>query len=637
MSSESKAIPVMFGTAGHVDHGKTTLVRRLTNFDTDRLPEEKRRGMSIDMSVAPFEIPELGTAGIIDLPGHEDFINNMVAGASAVDFVMLVIAADDGVMPQTREHAGVLVSLGVDKFILVINKCDLVSNDESQLAAEEGSELLKSLGVEPVAIHYVSGESGAGVEALRADLESRAREFQRFVGQLAFRMPVRAAFTMKGHGTVVTGVPMSGTVSSGSTVELLPGGRQLTVRTIQTYRSISESTSAHISSALNIRDLDPKEIHRGSVLVEPGTFKSAETALCVLKNTQPGTVFKRRGDLRIHIGTFSGPCFYRLIDSDELAAGQESFAWLKFRQPVALAAGDRVLFRVLSPSANAGSGSIIGTSVGRMRALTPELVERFILASSALSGDDVVRSELFSRQRIVLRTSEILSITQAPAGAAQSRLEALEKEADLISLGYETWLFTPRLTELQQLVKRHVRRYHAMSRYSFGMKPAHLMELLRAPAEAFRRLEPYLLRDEELAIKSGRVALKDFAPQISAREAKLREQCLTLIAQAGAQAIARGDLQAKMGATDAEFKVSVRLLADEGLIVAVGKYYVTRELFEKYEEIVRGICKRKKVMELGEFREATGLSRNVATEVLDGFDSLGLTKRVPEGRVLQRK
>jgi len=637
MAGQSKPIPVMFGTAGHVDHGKTTLVRKLTDFDTDRLPEEKRRGMSIDLSVAPFDVPDFGTAGIIDLPGHEDFINNMVAGASAVDLVMLVVAADDGVMPQTKEHASILVSLGISQFILVISKCDLVSGEEIQLAEEEAIELLRSLRIEPLAVHRVSAEAGTGIAELRSDLESRARAFNRGDDRRAFRMPVRAAFTMKGHGTVVTGVPICGELTGGADVELLPRGGHFTVRTIQNYRSITDHTQAHVSSALNIRDLNPNQLNRGSVLAEPGVYRSVDNALCLLRNTESDLVLKKRGELRIHIGTFSGPCVYRLIDSPELVPGQEGFAWLKFPDPLVVAAGDRVLFRVLSPARGAGSGSILGTAVGRMRALTPELTERFIAAKAALESGDRIRSELYARPRIIARSSEILSITQTPAKDGPAEIEKLKSSGDLIPLGYETWLFTPRLAELQRVVLRHVRRYHAMSRYSFGMKPSHIMELLHVPAEAFRKLEPYLLRESELAMKSGRLATKDFVPQISAREAKLREQCLAMITEGGIQGAAKGDLQSKLSATDAEFKVTLRLLADEGLIATVGKHYITKELFEQLEATIRKHFKTKPVLELSEFRELTGSSRNVATEILEAFDSLGITRRVPEGRVLIQK
>ena len=627
-------IATMLGTAGHVDHGKTALTKRLTDFDTDRIPEEKLRGMSIDFAVAPFRISH-GVAGIIDLPGHSDFVRNMVAGASAVDIVMLVVAADDGVMPQTKEHAVILGALGVKDFILVVSKCDIVSPERAAEVESEARALLESIGVKPLACFKVSSESGEGIAELRQDLELRIKNFKPSKAIRGFRMPIRTAFSIKGHGTVVTGVPTDGEFS-GEALELLPQGENISIRGIENYRRKSVSTAAHMSSALNVRDAEPSTFERGSVLAEPGVYRKVNSALCLIKNIGERAL-SRRGELGLHQGTFHAACRYRLIDSEKLLPGQEAFARLNLTQPAVLAAGDRVLFRILSPLGVAASGLIVGTEVGRMRALTPRLVERLIAAKTAVEDGDVLSSEVLSHAETIFRGELLQRLTLLPKSEQRRGLEKLLANGSWKPLGDDYFLYLPRIGDLRQSVMRMLARYHQLNRHAFGMKPELLASELKVSAAAVRKLEPQLTQENQIVIRNSRFALSEFSPLIGEREMKMRNAVLAAVASAGTQALARGEIQSKVGAGDSEFRSALRLLGDEDEIAIVGKHIFTRALFDNIKSQLFDLFDKNAAVDLALFRQTTGLSRNLAAEFLDFLDAQGITKRVDQSRVLLRR
>ena len=265
--------PVVIGTAGHIDHGKSTLVRALTGVDPDRLKEEKERGMTIDLGFAPMSLSDGRTVGLVDVPGHEKFIRNMVAGATGIDLVALVVAADDGVMPQTREHLAILEMVGVKRGLIVLTKVDMVEAELVEMAAEDVLEFVEGTFLEGAEVHHVSAITGEGMDKLKATLEKMALSAEPRPSEGIFRMPVQRVFTLKGFGTVTTGIPLSGEIKIGEMVEILPGGKLAKVRGIHAYGKESKSARAGHSSALNLTDVDHQSVVRGAVIATPGYFR----------------------------------------------------------------------------------------------------------------------------------------------------------------------------------------------------------------------------------------------------------------------------------------------------------------------------------------------------------------------------
>ncbi len=362
---ETSLRPLLIGTAGHIDHGKTTLVYRLTGTNTDRLPEEKARGISIDLGFAYFDMAPF-RFGIVDVPGHERFIRQMVAGAANIDIAILVVAGDDGVMPQTREHLDILQLLGVQHGIIVISRCDLIDAEMRELVAEELSELVAGTFLESAPIVPVSGLTGEGIDVLKQTLCQVAAEIPDRSLSPIFRMPIDRVFTLAGRGTVVTGSVLSGSVSSSDEVELLPAQRRLRVRGVQHHGQSVAQADAHRRAAINLASVAVAEIHRGDELATPGIFTPTTRVLaeieCLSTARRP---LRHRHVLTLHAGTTAVTVRLRLSDP-LLLPGDKAFADLRLKEPMVLSWGQRFILRS-SSSETVGGGRIVDGLPGRRR------------------------------------------------------------------------------------------------------------------------------------------------------------------------------------------------------------------------------------------------------------------------------
>ena len=357
--------PLLIGTAGHIDHGKTTLVYRLTGTNTDRLPEEKARGISIDLGFAHFDAATF-RFGIVDVPGHERFIRQMVAGAANIDIAILVVAGDDGVMPQTREHLDILQLLGVQHGVIVIPRCDLIDAEMRELVAEELHELVAGTFLESAPIVPVSGLTGAGIEELKQTLCQVAAEIPDRGLVPVFRLPIDRVFTLAGRGTVVTGSVLSGSVSAGDELELLPTQRRLRVRGVQHHGQSVTQADAHRRAAINLAAVAVSEIHRGDELATPGVFTPTTRMLaeieCLSTARRP---LRHRQVLTLHTGTTAVTVRLRLTEP-LLLPGERTYADLRLKESLVLSWGQRFILRS-SSSETVGGGRVVDGLPGRRR------------------------------------------------------------------------------------------------------------------------------------------------------------------------------------------------------------------------------------------------------------------------------
>ena len=351
------------GTAGHIDHGKTSLVRALVGgeADTDRLKEERARGLTIEIGYAEWRLGDGTEVGIVDVPGHERFVRNMVAGATGMDCVLLVVAADDGAMPQTREHLQIMSLLGMRTGAVALTKIDLVDPEMRELVEEDVRGVLRGTFLDGAPLFPVSSTTGEGIPELRAGLERLLRDLPPRDAGGPFRMPVQRVFTVKGHGTVATGIPVSGTVRREDRLELLPAGKPCRVRGIQVYHHDANEAGAGHRTALNLADIDYHAVGRGDVLVEAGIFRAATLFDVRFRCTaaERGGV-PHRLPVKMLVGTAEEEGRLLLLEGDEVRPGEEAYAQVRLDAPVVAAPGDRFILRIPSPSATVGGGVVLG-------------------------------------------------------------------------------------------------------------------------------------------------------------------------------------------------------------------------------------------------------------------------------------
>src|SRR5581483_9242561 len=441
----SDIVSVVVGTAGHIDHGKSTLVKTLTGIDPDRLKEEKELQGTTDIGFARFDLPDGRTVGVIDVPGHERFVKNMVAGATGVDVVVLVVAADDGIMPQTREHLDILTLLGIEHGLVAVTKIDMVDQDLLEVVLLELQELLKGTFLEKAPVCPLSSMTKKGFPEFQAALAKVVTAVRPRDASGAFRMPIQRVFSSKGHGTIITGIPVSGSVSVGDVVEILPLGAKSKVRGIQAYqRDVDRSRAGH-SSALNVPEVDYKLVQRGMAACAPGVF-SAEHFLEARMRLLPRRrkPLKDRTTLRVHVGTTEvlGECV--ILEKKELLPGETGLVQLRLVEDVVIAPGDKFIARLHSPLETVGGGVILGASKHRLKSGKAFVIERLSEKEAALEDPDEGLLVALDEQPKPLRADALAKALQRPKQELDQALARLKDQGRILDVsggkGQPAWV-----------------------------------------------------------------------------------------------------------------------------------------------------------------------------------------------------
>ncbi len=627
-------LPVIVGTAGHVDHGKSALVKLLTGCEMDRHPEARARGLTIDLGFAPCRLPGNRMVGIVDVPGHEDFIRNMVAGAASIDVLMLIIAADDGVMPQTREHLQIVRLLRTARVMVVVTKIDLVEPEMRELVMEDVTAFMHASGFPDAPVLMASNITFEGIDAVRKKLVEIVEQVERRPDPRAFRLNVERVFSVKGYGTVVTGIPVSGRVPVGGTVELLPQGTSHVMRAVQTYKQNAEAAIAGACAALNLRDLETEDVRRGMSVALPGVYRAVSGMIVWMKNEHAGLALKRISRVKFHAGTAAVNASVKLIDRELLKPGDEAFAHLRLEHPLLLAAGDRYVVRYLSPMTTLGGGLILSVRDYKFKRSNPHLPGRLRAALAAVQRGDVLEAELLAGPSAITTRAEALRLTQCEGASAQESLNRAIGNNVMTDLGGDGLLVAARADELAGRFARILKHYHDAHPYQWGMAPDLVCRELGLAPACFKKLSLALVRDGCMHVRHGRLSLADFEPPLSGQQIKWREQILERVMQAGIKAPARGDLMKEFGIPAKEMRLLLRLLAEENLVMQVGNNLISMQVMDECREKVVELFQAKDMIELSDFRRVTGVGRNLAVALLEEFDNQGLTRRVAGGRVL---
>ena len=633
----SRVLPVIVATAGHVDHGKTALVEALTGCNTDRLPQEKERGLSIDIGFASCPLDREKNVGIVDLPGHEDYIRNMAAGAACARILLLVVAADESVMPQTREHLEVVSQLAAVRIILVITKIDLVPEEYCEVVREDAVKLLQGYGLSADAVYYTSVKTLEGISQLRAGLAAMLKEVGEELDQRDFRVFIERTFLAKGHGIVVTGVPISGCISCGDLLEL--AGNPVRVRGIESFGQKVDSAGSGGCLALNIDNLQSGQgrdhIERGAVLSAPG-YSPSEAYIVRINRVSVEFAFKRVIKCRLHTGTYCGNASVKVFGESVSADMQEGYAHLKLEKPSVLVAGDRFLLRAARPLGNIAGGVVLAEEGSyRLSNKDSYRLTLFAEASEAVKQGRYLLSELLAGWRYIVSRGDLVKLGHLSGDLQQKRISELVAAGHLLSLCRDWWMIAAKQEVFAEIFLGELRRYHRENRYRAGMEFDMAARILGLPVAGVDRILKIFSGWIALDIRDGVIAWRDFQPEFTGRAQEfyqVLEQSLT--AEPGFW-LALGEVREKCMVTARESQEVVRVILSQGLAVIIGgKYLVSTAEIARLRWLVLEVFRGCSILSIAYWRERSGLSRNHAVLALEYFDGINLTRRVESGREL---
>ncbi|MEM7308698.1 MAG: selenocysteine-specific translation elongation factor [Planctomycetota bacterium] len=633
--------PIVIGTAGHIDHGKSTLVRALTGIDPDRLKEEKERGLTIDLGFAPLELPDGRRVGIVDVPGHERFIRNMVAGASGIDLVVLVVAADDGVMPQTREHLQIMELLGVRRGFVALTKVDMVDEELVALAEADVEETVAPTFLAGAPILRVSGVTGDGIPELKEALFALAAETEPRSAEGVFRMPVQRVFSKQGLGTVVTGVPVSGEVKLGDVLELLPAGVRGKVRGLQAYKESTDRGRAGHSTAINLTDVDRGGAHRGNVVATPNFF-TAQRMVAARLTALPtlDRAVTNRMPIRLHTGTSDPPGEVILLDQDEIAPGESGLVQLRLEEPVVCAPGDRFVMRLLSPVVTLGGGVILEESRYRLKRFKGFVLEGLERQEESLGSPAALLESVLARAGGEALTVDELAVTlKRSRDDTRALLDELLAEGRVITPREGRWIHPDRLEAGLSKLRTAIDAW-------FRDEPH---RLLVSVLELRRRMgveesELKMLVDVEVErggvepLSGGRLRVTGEAHAVPTAVAELADRILAKLVGAGFQPPSSEDLASGLGAGDDDVRRALETLIDREEVVHVGAgLHLSAERVEAAHQAVVRNCEAHGHLEIPALRDELGTSRKFLIPLLEHFDARGVTLRQGAHRVLRRR
>ncbi|MBA2305984.1 MAG: selenocysteine-specific translation elongation factor [Acidobacteria bacterium] len=630
---------IVVGTAGHIDHGKTALVKALTGIDTDRLKEEKERGITIDLGFANLTLDAETTIGFVDVPGHERFIKNMLAGVGGIDVVILVIAADESVMPQTREHLAICELLRVQKGLTVLTKVDAVEHDLADIAEIEVHEFLQGSFLEHAPVLRASARSGEGLPELIAALRQLAATAVPRDASRTFRLPIDRCFTMKGFGAVAAGTLIAGRIHRDDEVELLPDGKLARVRGIQVHGASVDEARAGQRTALNLQRIDLSEIQRGMVVTTPGVFSPSTTfdvRLQLLADAEHPLSSRRR--IRFHVGTVERIGHVVLLGQERLEPGASAFARVRLEKPAFALPGDRFIIRQYSPMTTLGGGEILDSQPPRSRRSDPVLIERLRIFDQAATVDKVRQLAIeagpagLDERAVVAR----LGLTMEEARAL---LHSLRLSGDVRVLGDQPLAVasTAAFTRAAVETIAAVAEFHAAEPLLTGIGREDLKARIFADASPlfFRVVLEQLASDQAIELEQDIVRAFGRSVALQGADEDAREQLARRFRELGLRALPPDEVAASVGMdrTTAR-KLMQLLLRDQSLVKINDAWIVDRT---SVQDLIDQLRTRKAVspkLGVGDFKALTGLSRKFAVPLLEYLDGQRVTRRMGDERVI---
>ncbi len=628
---------VIVGTAGHIDHGKTALVRALTGIDPDRLEEEKRRGITIDIGFAHLELLGPGgeplRLGFVDVPGHERFVRNMLAGVGGIDMVLLVVAADEGIKPQTREHFDICRLLAVRRGITVLTKSDLVDAETLEVARLELEDYLRGSFLDPVQspIVAVSSLTGDGLATLKQELSRVAAEVASRDSDAQFRLPIDRVFTMSGFGTVVTGTLISGAVAKDEEVEIFPAGQRARVRGVQVHGAAAERASAGQRTALNLAAVPTGQLARGMVLARPGQLRATsrvDVQLMLLSSAKP-----LKSNAPVHFHAYTAEMIARVspYGARQIEPGQTAFAQLRLAEPTLLVPGDRFILRQFSPVVTVGGGVVLDTTPRKTTAAA---------AQAFLSGLSTPDPEAILKLRAARRGAHGLTVADAVAetGGTRQRVEgaaaALLKSGDMLRFG-ELLLHAADVEALKASLPEILERFHRGNPLVTGMAREQLREQCGAPPEVFEAVLAGLMAARKVELSGEQIRLAGRTVVMRDEEAEAKKIIERAFAVAGLKVPALKEVMASLPVDRARAqKIVTLLLRDRVLVKLTDDLVFHRDALDSLRRAVTAHKAKAAKLGVAQFKDLTGVSRKYAIPLLEYLDRERITRRVGDERII---
>lgn len=646
-------MPVVMGSAGHIDHGKTSLVRALTGIDCDRIEEEKRRGITIELGFAYLPLPESkggGKLSIIDVPGHERFVKNMVSGAAGIDFVTLVIAADEGVMPQTREHLEICTLLGIKKGLVALSKIDMVDAEWLALVKEDVKEFLKGTFLENASIFPVSSHTGEGLDALKNAIYDMSSSFTPARRSDLPRLPVDRVFTMRGHGTVVTGTLISGRFQLGDDVVLLPSGLASKVRGLQSHGSTVELAPAGYRTAVNLPGLEVEAIHKGEVLTRPGSLLPANTWLVMLECLPSSPrALRNRAEVHFHHGAREVQARLVFFDREKLAPGEKTLCRVRFDSPMVGVFGDRCVLRSFSPLRTVAGGVVISPLDFELRKKDPAYARKLEIfnelaaknATESLGPEEnvLLQLELYGEKGIDFSTLCVLSNLDSSVLEKILQLLGSRRQAFLVDKEGRRYLGAAAADELSASCLAWFEDFHKREPMRPGPGRSELLSgwgKKKAPKLVHFIIER-LIKQGDIVVDGEAMRLPSHGVSLVDGAAGLRDALLETYAKAGMTPPNLKDVLTEQGVSNKEAAPVLRLLLESGDLAKVSEeIYYAGPVVNNIREQVIGWFAEHENLDIAGLKEITGLSRKYLVPLLEYFDKVKLTVRVGNQRILRK-
>jgi selenocysteine-specific elongation factor len=629
---------IILGTAGHIDHGKSSLVKALTGTDPDRLKEEKERGITLDLGFASLDLPGGNRLGIVDVPGHEGLIKNMLAGVGGIDLVMLVIAADEGIMPQTREHLAICDLLRVKKGIIALTKVDMVEKDWLVLVQDEVRDFVQGTFLEKALIVPVSSKTGENLPVLVQELAKLAGEVTPKSSKGILRLPIDRVFTMKGFGTVITGTLLSGTVSTDQEVEILPGSVKTKVRGIQSHNQAVQRAVAGQRTAVNLQGVEKDQLSRGDTIVNAGFFtptRTLDAKLDLLKQAPRG--LKTGARIRFYNTTQEAIGRITVLGSSELAPGDEAYVQIRLEQPVIIQHGDRYILRFYSPMETLGGGMVLNPHTRRHKQATmPESLKNLgVLEKGTL--EEKLGLLVAGKSLAGMEEAEAVGAVAADKQEISAALAALSQKKTVLRVD-NLYVHASHLAAIEKKVLDLIRLFHKDNPLKAGLDKEELKGMLRMrlSAKVLNMTIDDLVKKKQIETEASKLKLPGFKPAGGKVNDEVKDRIVEAIRKGGTQPPVREELPALFGISDKDAKDLLKLLADEGRTVRINdSLHLDRDVVERIKTDLMKHLEEKKEITMAEFRDLARTSRKFAVPFMEYFDSQKLTQRVGDKRVLR--
>lgn len=632
---------IIIGTAGHIDHGKTTLIKALTGTDTDRLPEEKARGMTIDIGFAFLDLSSDIRVNFIDVPGHERFIKNMLVGATGIDAALLVVAADDGIMPQTHEHLEILDLLKIKELLITITKCDLMEKDWIKIVKEDIQNLLMGTRFENSSIVPVSSSTGKGIIELKEELLALASRIKDRNITGVFRLPIDRVFTISGLGCVVTGSVKGGEINVNDEVELLPAKTIVRIRGIEVNGVKTNSARPGQRAALNLAGIKTAEVHRGCELSAPGYLNPVsiiDTTLYLHRNTKKP--LENRTRIRFHIYTNEIIGRVTLLDKEILKPGETCLAQFSLEWPIIAERGDRYIIRSYSPACTLGGGMILRPYTHRIKRLKKDLlIPLEILKRGNIY--EIVELAFTGSMSYSLSIKDLHRLTNLSEAVVEEVVNKFVNDKLLYVIGESSnakWIHHKRITTLKKGMERVLKGFHRENILKTGIDEVALRTKIddKLPGDVFSFLISKAIDDKMINRVGNKIALAGFSIKITDVDMQILKSVEETLLKQGFCPSPVNDLISIIDVERNHIEQLFNHLIETGTIIEIDKdLYYHRNIINKLKELISDYIKKNSAINIAEFKDLTNASRKYAIPLLEYLDKIHFTKRIGDKRILE--